>query len=71
MDYEFRLSSEDIVGMDGTVDLAGAKMAVWKRTPAHENVDDDAVFEYFYDIAMRFTRGTIDHEGHRWPEQTD
>ena len=67
-DYEFRLASEDIVGMDGTVDLADAKMAVWKRTPAHENVDDEEVFQYFYRIAAEFTRGAIDHEGHRWPE---
>ena len=54
--------------MDGTVDLADAKMAVWKRTPAHENVDDEEVFQYFCRIAAEFTRGAIDHEGHRWPE---
>ena len=66
-EHEFRLTSEDIVGMDGTVDLADAQMAVWRRTPAHENVDDEAVFQYFYRIAAEFTRGTINHEGHRWP----
>ena len=67
MTHEFRLSSEDIVGMDGTVDLTDAKMAVWRRTLAHERVDDDEIFQRFYRAAEKFTSGTINHEGHRWP----
>ena len=67
-DYEFRLRSRDRVGMDGTVDLTGAQMWVWRRTPAHELVSDEGVLGYFRDIARDFTRGTIDNAGHRWPE---
>lgn len=66
--HEFRLSSEHIVGMDGTVDLDGAKMALWRRTPDHESVDDAERFPYFQAIARSFTEGTIDHAGCQWPE---
>ena len=66
--HEFRLSSEHIVGMDGTVDLDGAKMALWRRTPDHESVDDAERLSYFQAIARSFTEGTIDHAGCQWPE---
>ena len=66
--HEFRLSSEHIVGMDGTVDLDGAKMALWRRTPTHESVDDAELLSYFQAIARSFTEGTIDHAGCQWPE---
>ena len=66
--HEFRLSSEHIVSMDGTVDLDGAKMALWRRTLTHESVDDAELLSYFQAIARSFTEGTIDHAGCQWPE---
>ncbi len=65
--YEFRMESKHIVGMDGTVDLSESQMTIWQRNPEHKNVENEDVFYRFYEQAQEFTK-KINNFGDIWPD---
>ncbi|MBR1552660.1 MAG: sulfatase-like hydrolase/transferase [Schwartzia sp.] len=65
-EHEFLLTSAEPVDDDGTVDLSGAEATIYMRHGERQEVRDDALRDYFYGLARKFT-SSFDHEGCQWP----
>ena len=69
-EHECRLESNEPVDEDGTVDLSGARMALFTRTEKPVPVEDEALWQKFTAIVKEHT-ASFNNEGHYWPEMRE
>ena len=69
-EHEFRFESNEPVDEDGTVDLSGARMALFTRDEKMNPVEDEALWQKFTAIVKEHT-ASFHNEGHYWPEMRE
>lgn len=65
--YEFQLQSQEVVDIDGTVDLTGASMYILDRRYEWQQCYDMNLLQYFMNIAREHTKSFCTW-GRNWPE---
>ena len=65
--YEFQLQSQEVVDIDGTVDLTGANMYIIDRRYEWQQCYDMNLLKYFMNIAREHTKSFCTW-GRNWPE---